>query len=183
VLALDWLNGCRTPLMDGSLTGALVGLTLDTGPEQVYRAMLEGSAFGLRWIVDTLRAGGVPVERLVATGGLAVRNPLFVRIAASALGIPVAVHSAAHGSAQGAAILGALAAGRGAGGFDDVYEAVASMAGAASVLPAPMIVHPELDWAPVYERQYGSYRRLAEQMARKGSVMRPCHGSPRSGEP
>jgi L-ribulokinase len=183
VLALDWLNGCRTPLMDGALTGALVGLTLDTGPEQVYRAMLEGSAFGLRWIVDTLRAGGVPVERLVATGGLAVRNPLFVRIAASALGMPVAVHSAAHGSAQGAAILGALAAGRGAGGFGDVYEAVASMAGAASVLPAPMIVYPELDWAPVYERQYVSYRRLAEQMARKGSVMRPCHGSPRSGEP
>ncbi len=70
VICLDWMNGCRTPLMNGALKGAFIGLTLSTKPAELYRAMLEGSAFGLRWIVDVLRDGGVPVQRLVATGGL-----------------------------------------------------------------------------------------------------------------
>jgi L-ribulokinase len=85
VLALDWFNGCRTPLMDGGLKGVVTGLTLHTKPEELYRASLEASAFGLRWIVDTLRDGGVKVDRFVATGGLPSRNPLFASITASAL--------------------------------------------------------------------------------------------------
>lgn len=172
VLALDWFNGCRTPLMDGSLAGGFLGLTLDTHPEQVYRAVLEASAFGLRWIVDTLRDGDVPVERFVATGGLATRNPLFTRIVASVLGAPVSVHGATHGSAQGAAIIAALAAGASRGGFDDAAEAVACMAGPRSALPQARIVEPEAAWQSTYERFYPVYRRLADDMARADSPLR-----------
>lgn len=178
VLALDWFNGCRTPLMDGSLKGVLTGLTLDTRPEQVYRAVLESSAFGLRWIVDTLREGGVPVERFVATGGLASRNPLFMKIVASVLGQPIRVPAVAHGSAQGAAIIGALAAGKSAGGFDDVHEAVANMAGAASVLPAAAAANPEPAWTAAYESRYRDYRALADTMG-KMSTAHPRRDDPR----
>lgn len=177
VLALDWFNGCRTPLMDGSLTGGFIGLTLETRPEQVYRATLEASAFGLRWIVDTLRAGGVPVARFVATGGLPLRSPVVMRIVAAVVGEPVAIPGVLHGSAQGAAILGALAAGSAAGGFEDVHEAVASMAGAASVLPPPTLVHPESAWVKAYGKAYPRYRQFAEEMARDGSVARREHSS------
>ncbi len=168
VLALDWFNGCRTPLMDGGLKGAFVGLTLETRPEQLYRAALEASAMGLRWIVDTLREGGVPVERFVATGGLSTKNPLFARIAAAVLGAPIEVHPAEHGPALGAAILGALAAGafRGAG------EAVESMAGPKSALGPSKQIKPEMEWVRAYERLYPVYRKLAAEMAGTGSAAR-----------
>ncbi len=75
VRCVDWFNGCRTPLMDGSLTGAFTGLALHHRPAHLYRALLEASAFGLRWIVERLREGGVPVRKFVATGGLPHHNP------------------------------------------------------------------------------------------------------------
>ncbi len=161
VLAIDWFNGCRTPLMDGSLRGAFLGLTLETRPEQVYRATLEASAMGLRWIVDTLREGGVPVERFVATGGLAGKNPLFARITASALGAPIDIHPAEQGPALGAAILGALAA----GAFGSAQEAVESMAGKKSVLGAPRRVEPDRAWTAAYDRLYATYRRATSELA------------------
>lgn len=172
VLALDWFNGCRTPLMDGALAGGFLGLILETRPEQLYRAVLEASAFGLRWIVDTLRDGGVPVKRFVATGGLPNRNPLFLRIVASALAEPVHIHAAEHGPALGAAILGALAASKSGGGYDDPRAAVDAMAGAASALPPPRAIPPDPEWARASETLYRHYRRLAEELARPGSVLR-----------
>ena len=101
VLCVDWLNGCRTPLMDGSLTGAFSGLTLGHTPGHLYRALMEASAFGLKWIVEMLRNSGVPVERFIATGGLPHHNPLLVQIYADALGEPIGVHPSKHGSALG----------------------------------------------------------------------------------
>ena len=67
VMALDWLNGCRTPLMDGRLSGAFAGVTLSTRPEQLYRATMEATAFGLKWIVETLREAGVPCRRFCSS--------------------------------------------------------------------------------------------------------------------
>jgi L-ribulokinase len=175
VLVIDWFNGCRTPLMDGSLSGGMLGLTIETRQEQVYRAALEASAFGLRWIVDTLRGGGVPVERFVATGGLPSSNPLFARIVASVLGQPVTIHGAQHGCALGAAILGALAAGKDAGGFSEVGDAVASMAGSRSALSAAHVVDPDPAWSATYSRVYPLYRALADNLAGEGSVLRRLH--------
>ena len=167
VLCLDWFNGCRTPIMDGSLRGAFCGLSLDHGPGHLYRATLEASAMGLRWIVDTLRDGGVPVDSFVATGGLPRKSELFMRIVASALGSPVVIHPAAHGSAQGAAILAALAAGSDGGGFDDPGEAVESMAGARSALGPGRVVEPDARWTSAYEACYERYRRFAAALAQE----------------
>lgn len=162
VIALDWFNGCRTPLMDGSLKGTILGLTLEHTAAHVYRATLEASAMGLRWIVDTLREGGVPVERFVATGGLPHHNPLFVEIIASVLGAPVTIHGAAHGPALGAAILGACAA----GSFGSVHEAIESMAGRSSKQPPPRTVQPKPDHVCEYVARYQRYRHLAEVVRR-----------------
>jgi L-ribulokinase len=113
VLALDWLNGCRTPLMDARLSGAVVGLTLTTRPEQLYRAMIEATAMGVKWIVQTLRDGGVPVSALVAAGGLPKKSPLLMQIYADVLALPIDVAGSDEPVALGAAILGASAAGIG----------------------------------------------------------------------
>ncbi len=118
VRCLDWLNGCRTPLMDGHLRGAFTGLTLQHQPAHLYRALLEASAFGLRWIVDLLREHGVPVKKFVATGGLPHHNPLLVEIYADVLGEAITVHPSKHGPALGAAILGA-ASRRRSNGFSE----------------------------------------------------------------
>ncbi|MEM9369096.1 MAG: ribulokinase, partial [Planctomycetota bacterium] len=99
VMCLDWMNGCRTPLMDGALTGAFTGLTLSIGPAHLYRALLEASAFGLRWIVDELQSGGIAVNRLVATGGLPHHNQEAVQIYADVLATDIEVHPSQQGPA------------------------------------------------------------------------------------
>ena len=157
VLCLDWFNGCRTPLMDGTLTGAFTGLTLHHTPAHLYRALLEASACGVRWIVDLLREQDVPVKRFVATGGLPHHNPLVVEVYADVLGAPVTVHPCKHGPALGAAILGALAA----GAFPSSTAAIRAMA----VSKAAPVVKPQRAHRRVYERQYASYRKLAVQFS------------------
>jgi len=157
VLCLDWFNGCRTPLMDGSLTGAFTGLTLRHTPAHLYRALLEASACGVRWIVDLLREAGVPVKRFVATGGLPHHNPLVVEVYADVLGAPVTVHPCKHGPALGAAILGALAA----GSFASPNAAIRAMAAAKS---AP-VIKPNRKHRAIYDLQYARYRDLAAQFS------------------
>lgn len=158
VLCLDWLNGCRTPLMDGSLTGAFTGLTLHHTPAHLYRALLEASAFGVRWIVDLLRENGVPVNRFVATGGLPHHNPLVVEVYADVLGAPVTVHPCKHGPALGAAILGALAA----GAFSSPTAAIRAMATAKSAL----VVKPKARHRVAYDELYVRYRELASYFSK-----------------
>ena len=165
VVCIDWFNGCRTPLMDGSLRGAFLGLTLHHTPAHLYRAALEASACGLRWIVETLRDAGVPVERFIATGGLPSRSPLFMRIIASVLNAPISIPSIEHGPALGAAILGALACGKEHGGFDDAHEAVTAMAGSST----RRVVEPVREWMGMYEQVYGRYRAVAETQKLQGT--------------
>jgi L-ribulokinase len=165
VLCLDWFNGCRTPLMDGGLTGAFTGLKLAHGPAHLYRALLEASAFGLRWIVDLLRERGVPVKRFVATGGLPHHNPLLVQIYADVLGETIEVHPSKHGPALGAAILGALAAGRDVTGFANVTEAIRTMASPPAVRRATRKVKPSRKATAEYAKVYARYRALARGMS------------------
>jgi L-ribulokinase len=160
VLALDWLNGCRTPLMDGSLKAVFTGLTLAHGPAHMYRSLLEGSAFGVKWIVDLLREHGVPVNRFVATGGLPHHNPQLVQIYADVLGAPIEVHPSKHGPALGAAILGACASGS-VGGFAGIGPAIRAMALPASVRRQQRIVKPKSSATKAYTKSYSRYRELA----------------------
>jgi L-ribulokinase len=161
VLALDWLNGCRTPLMDGALTGAFTGLALRHGPAHMYRALLEASACGLRWIVELLIDGGLAVNRFVATGGLPHHNPLLVQIYADVLGRPIAVHPSQHGPARGAAILGVLAAGPKASGFRSAAAAIRAMAGSGREATT-RIVKPRRSSRQACDILYAAYRDLAQ---------------------
>ena len=163
VLCLDWFNGCRTPLMDASVKGAFIGLALHHGAAHLYRAMLEASACGLRWIVEDLREGGVPVKHFVATGGLPHHNPLVVQIYADVLGETISVHPSKQGPALGAAILGALAG----GAFKTPAAAVRAMATPADGSAA--VYKPDLKAGEIYNTIYRDYRRLGDFVARNSS--------------
>lgn len=167
VLALDWLNGCRTPLMDGRLSGAFVGLTLNTRPEQMYRALMEATAFGVRWIVETLRDAGVPVKRFVASGGLPAKSPLLMQIYADVLGEPIRLAESDQSVALGAAILGCLAAGR-ASGYSNVKQAIKAMARQREDL----VYKPQPQAKKQYAVLYSLYRDLARH---DGVVAKTMH--------
>lgn len=167
VLCVDWLAGCRTPLMDGALRGAFVGLGLGHEAAHMYRALIEASAYGVRWIVDLLREHGVPVNKFVATGGLPHHNPLLVQIYADVLGEPIAIHPSKQGPALGAAILGVLAAGSEASGFRTPGAAIRAMAAPRDDMPGrePRLVAPIATNQRVYENLYPRYRELGRQLA------------------
>ena len=156
VRCIDWFNGCRTPLMDGKLRGAFCGLALHHRPSHLYRALLEASALGLRWIVEVLREGGVPVKKFIATGGLPHHNPLVVQVYADVLGEPILVHPCKYGPALGAAILGALAA-----------NAFSSPAAAMRAMSVPktgsaMVYKPNREARKTYDALYADYRKLGD---------------------
>jgi L-ribulokinase len=157
VLALDWLNGCRTPLMNGRLSGAFVGITLNTQPAQLYRAMIEATAFGVRWICDTLNDAGVPVRRFVAAGGLPAKSPLLMQIYADVLGEKITLAPTDQSVALGAAILGAIAAGPGATGHAAISQAIHAMAPERE----DIVYRPDLAAKKHYEKLYQQYRVLA----------------------
>ena len=171
VLCVDWFNGCRTPLMDGRLSGAFAGLALHHGPHHLYRAQLEATAFGLRWIVEMLRDHGVPVKKFIATGGLPHRNPLFVQVAADVLGENILIHPSQQGPALGAAILGAVAAGKRAGGFSSVRSAVRTIGGVRRDIEGRRgtLVAPNRRCTKEYESCYRRYRDMASFLQRNGS--------------
>jgi L-ribulokinase len=168
VLAIDWLNGCRTPLMDGRLSGAFLGLTQTTQPEQLYRAMLEATAFGLRTIVDTLQSAGVPVRRFVASGGLPGKSPLLMQICADVLNERVQLAESDQSVALGAAILGCLAAGESVTGYAGISQAIHAMAR----VREDLVYRPDLDARAAYERLYAMYRELTDGSGPVAQVMR-----------
>ncbi|HEX8322856.1 MAG TPA: ribulokinase [Tepidisphaeraceae bacterium] len=165
VLALDWLNGCRTPLMDGRLSGCFVGLTLGTRPEQMYRALMEATAFGVRWIVDTLKAGGVGVDAYVASGGLPAKSPLLMRIYADVLNAPIRVAASDQSCGLGAAILGASAAQTNPAAVVALTYAMAPQTSAVTYTPDPQR-------QAAYEPLYAAYRTLAKPDGELATVMR-----------
>jgi L-ribulokinase len=110
LVALDWWNGCRTPLMDASLTGVLTGLTLSATPPTVYKGLLEATAYGTRLIVETLEAAIGTIEEVRATGGMS-GVPFIMQLYADVLGRELRASDSPHASARGAALYGAMAAG------------------------------------------------------------------------
>ncbi len=160
VVCLDWMNGCRTPLMNGALRGCFAGLALYHTPAHLYRAALEATAFGLRWIVELLRDGDVPITQFVATGGLPHHNPLLMQVYADVLGAPIRIAASRQGPALGAAILGALAAPE-RSGFGSAADAIRAMA-TPGQKGQERVIHPSADAHAAYQSHYREYRRLAE---------------------
>ncbi len=155
LLALDWHNGNRNVLMDPLLSGLIVGYTLQTKPEEVYRALIEATGFGARAIIDRLRSHSVPVEEIICCGGIAEKNEFFMQVYADILGAPIRVARSAQAPALGAAVCGAVAAGRAAGGYDSFAEAIGRMTGVRE-----KGYRPRRDEAAVYDELYGLYMRL-----------------------
>lgn len=161
LVALDWWNGNRSVLVDVDLTGMLLGATLATKAEEVYRALIEATAYGTRIIVETLVDHGVPVDEIVATGGLPDRNRLLMQIYADVTGRTIHVAESGQIGALGSAMHGAVAAGKAAGGFDSIEEASAKMAGLRDEVYEPIPEHQA-----VYDTLYAEYVTLHDYFGR-----------------
>jgi L-ribulokinase len=127
LVALDWWNGNRSVLVDVDLTGMLLGMTLATKPEEIYRALIEATAYGTRVIIEAFQDNGVPVHEIVATGGLPGRNKMMMQIYADVCNMPINTAGTQLGGALGAAMHAAVAAGSANGGYDTVVDAAKSM--------------------------------------------------------
>ncbi len=168
LLVLDWWNGNRSLLADSNLSGMILGLTLQTKPEEIYRSMMEAAAFGARMIIEHYRKHNVPVTEFRASGGISRKNPLMMQIYADVLGMPVKVMNTDQGGALGAAIMGATAAGAGSGGYDDLRSAVSAMAASVEVTYEPNTPHKG-----VYDKLYEEYCRLHDYFGRgENNVMK-----------
>lgn len=164
LLALDWWNGNRSVLVDADLSGLLVGCTLQTKPEEIYRALLEATAFGTRKIVDAFHNSGVTVDELYACGGLPQKNRLLMQIYADVTNREIKIADSKQTPALGAAMFGAVAAGAGAGGYDSIVEAAANMARVKQETFKPIPAH-----AAVYDELYREYALLHDYFGRGGS--------------
>lgn len=161
LLALDWWNGNRSTLVDVELSGLLVGATLATTAPDIYRALLESTAFGTRKIIEALTTAGVPVNRIVAAGGLPDRNKLLMQIYADVTNREFSVVKSALAGALGAAMHGAVAAGSAAGGYDDIFAAAARMGGIQDVRYRPIPEH-----VAIYDQLYADYSKLYDYFGR-----------------
>lgn len=164
LLALDWWNGNRSVLVDADLSGLLVGCTLQTKPEEIYRALLEATAFGTRKIVDAFHENGVEVDELYACGGLPQKNRLLMQIYADVTNREIKVAASKQTPALGAAMFGAVAAGRERGGYDSIVEAAQRMARVREETFKPIPAN-----VAIYEKLYAEYTRLHDYFGRGGN--------------
>lgn len=155
LLALDWNNGNRTVLVDQRLTGLLLGQTLHTSPAEVYRALIEATAFGARMIIQRFAEYGVPVERIVCAGGIAEKNPLLMQIYADVTGSTMLVSASGQTCALGAAITASVLASPEAGGHASLKEAQSAMAHLKDIEYQP---NPEAK--DVYDQLFRLYQQV-----------------------
>jgi L-ribulokinase len=156
LVALDWNNGNRTVLVDPLLSGLVVGQTLATTAAEIYRALIEATAFGARVIVEQVEQYSLPIEDVVVSGGIA-QSPLAMQIYADVLGRTVRLARSANASAAGAAIFGAVAG----AAHPDADRAQAAMGGVGEIAYLP-----RSDAVRIYERLYGVYQKLHDAFGR-----------------
>jgi L-ribulokinase len=171
LLGLDWHNGNRSVLVDPLLSGAMIGMTLSTTPAEFYRALVESTAFGAQRIIEQFENNGVPIERIVLSGGISKKSPLLVQIYADVTGRRVELAGTSQTCAVGAAILASVAAGV----YDTTEKAQAAM------VPEPTgAVDPDPAAAEVYAELYQLYRRLHDAFGVRGpddlfDIMKSLH--------
>ena len=155
LIALDWNNGNRTILVDTRLTGLILGQTIHTTRAEIYRALIEATAFGARIIIERIREYGVPIEQVVCCGGVAERNPLLMQIYADVTGCTMHIAGSSQTCALGSAISAAVLAGEKAGGhanFEAAQQRMTSL--------KPVRYEPIPENAKVYDRLFQLYREL-----------------------
>ena len=164
LIALDWWNGNRSVLCDPDLSGLLIGMTLKTKPEDIYRALIESTAFGARVIIENYEQKGVPVTDLVACGGIAGKNPFLVQVFSDVLRREIRVVTSKQSGALGSAIYAAVAAGSGKGGHDSVRDAAGHMSSAEGKL-----YRPDAGRSARYDKLYDEYKLLHDLFGRGGN--------------
>jgi len=147
LIALDWNNGNRTILVDVRLSGMMIGQSLHTSPQEIYRALIEATGFGALAIIDRIEEYGVKVEEVVNCGGLAMKNKLMMQIYADITGRPMKISRSNQTPALGAGIFASVAAGKSAGGYVSIDEALKTMTGSGKV------------FTPIKEN-HNTYRKL-----------------------
>lgn len=165
LLGLDWHNGNRTVLVDQRLTGLMIGISLHTTPAEIYRALIESTAFGAKTIIAQLEKFSVPVKRVVNCGGIAARNPLAMQIYSDVFNLPVAISNSLQTCALGSAIAGAVVAGPQRGGHADFATAIPAMTG-----KQQKVFNPIASNVAVYDRIYGLYRQLHDSFGVRGTA-------------
>ncbi len=159
LVALDWHSGNRSVLVDHDLSGLVLGLRLGTRPDEIYRALLESTAFGTRTIVEAFRDAGVPVGELIVAGGL-LRNAFLMQMYSDVTRLPLSVIGSDQGPAVGSAIHAAVAA----GAYPDVRAAAQSMGRVRRA-----VYEPDGERAKGYDRLYAEYRELHDYFGRGGN--------------
>jgi L-ribulokinase len=172
VLCLDWWGGNRCVLVDTELSGLMVGMTLTTTPAEMYRAVLESTAFGTYKIIKTLEEGGCPIAELYACGGLPGKNPLLMQIFSDVTNREIKISASDQTVALGTAMWASVAAGSAAGGYDDVTEAAAKMARLRDE-----VYTPNAENHAMYLKLFAEYERLHDLFGLHGDeAMRRLKG-------
>jgi L-ribulokinase len=165
LLALDWNNGNRTILVDQRLTGLLLGQTLHTRPEEIYRALIEATAFGALTIINRFEEYGVKISEVVNCGGIAEKNPLIMQIYVDVIGREMKIARSAQTCALGSAIAAAVVAGEKTGGYDNFADAQAAMCGFKDITYKPIAENHA-----VYKKLYVLYKQLHDALGLKDST-------------
>ncbi|MBN1866841.1 ribulokinase [Candidatus Sumerlaeota bacterium] len=155
LLALDWNNGNRTILVDPRLTGLLLGQTLHTTRADIYRALIEATAYGARAIIERLREYGVASDNIVCCGGIAEKNPMLMQIYADVTGCTMRISGSAQSCALGSALAAAVAAGSAKGGYDSFADAQTKMTSVKRIEYVPIPENKK-----TYDRLYALYRSI-----------------------
>ena len=161
LVALDWWNGNRSCLSDSELTGLILGMTLQTKPEEMYRALIESTAYGMRVILDNYEEHGVSIREIRACGGITKKNPMMMQIYADVCNREIMIGTSDQSPALGAAIWSAVAAGTAAGGYDSVETAAERMGHVEDVVYRPI---PEN--VAAYEKLYREFKLLHDYFGR-----------------
>jgi L-ribulokinase len=167
LLALDWNNGNRTVLVDVRLSGLILGQTLHTKPHEIYRALIEATAFGALTIINRIEDYGVQIHDVINCGGLAVKNPLLMQIYADITNRPMKISKSEQTPALGAAIFASVAAGEQAGGFSNISQAQDAMTGTSNAF------YPIEENHLIYNDLYLLYKQLHDSFGTtewKGSL-------------
>lgn len=161
LIALDWWNGNRSVLVNSDLSGLLLGLTLQTKPEEIYRALLEATAYGTKMIIDAFNDYGVEINELYACGGLPQKNRLMMQIYADVTNLPIKIAASKQTPALGAAMYAAVAAGKEAGGYQNIYEAAEKMARISDE-----VIQPIRENVKIYSKLFKIYKNLHDYFGR-----------------
>ena len=161
LIALDWWNGNRSVLVDTNLSGVILGMTLQTKAEEIYRSLIEATAYGTRKIIENFIKNGIPIDEFYASGGISQKNPFMMQIYADVLNLPIKIAGSEQGPAHGSAIFAAVAAGKELSGYKDAFEAIRVMGKVEE-----KVYRPNTENVKIYDELYKEYDILHDYFGR-----------------